>query len=209
MKLALTALLASTTIGGSAIAGDFETPAIPVAPLTVTDSTGPDWGGFYAGGMVSFDTGSIQTFDGSGNPSAAHDFEGSLYGIFAGYNFQHGSMVYGAELDYGAGDIGIAAFPERSIEYIFDAKARVGYVFGQAMVYGVAGLSAGHQASDGPDTLDFTGLNYGAGLEYKIGDHLFVGGEYLIRDVSGTFNTITNTGEINLQSMQLRVGWQF
>lgn len=78
-------------------------------------------------------------------------------------------------------------FPDRSIEYIFDVKARVGYTFGQAMVYGVAGFSSGHQASRGPVTLNASGINYGAGLEYKIGENLFVGAEYLVRGMSGTF----------------------
>lgn len=207
MKLILTSLFVITAIGGSAIAGSLEIPAVEQLVVEEPDSQG--WSGFYAGGMVSFDTGGLQTYTGGGTPGPAYEFDGSLYGVFGGYNFQSGSMIYGAELGYGTGDIGIASFPERSIEYIWDAKARVGYAFGQAMAYGVAGWSTGHQASGGSDTLDFTGLNYGAGLEYKLGDRYFVGAEYLVREMSGTYNTITNTGDIDLQSVKIRVGWQF
>jgi len=54
------------------------------------------------------------------------------------------------------------------------------------------------------------GFSYGAGVDYMVSDHLFVGAEYLMRNLSGArVNDPTRTMESSIQSAQLRVGWHF
>lgn len=188
-----------------------------------------DWSGFYTGGMYNFENGkqlpfSIwQIIDGEKQELFAGNItlkNKNTYGAFAGYNFQSGSFVYGAELAYTLGGAELEFGEENKFNYTADLKARVGYNFGSFLVYGVVGGSMSEmQISDvfmEKDKVQYTGFNYGAGLEYLFSKNAFIGAEYLVRDMSGTYDL----NEIFLepvgydfnyinQSVQIRVGWKF
>ena len=59
------------------------------AKSTGSDATSADWNGFYAGGQGGYADGSL-----TGVLNGIYQFdlftEGTLYGLFAGYNIQHG-----------------------------------------------------------------------------------------------------------------------
>ncbi|MBL4806178.1 MAG: hypothetical protein JKY31_02695 [Rhodobacteraceae bacterium] len=60
------------------------------------------------------------------------------------------------------------------------------------------------------ETYDVGGVSYGAGLDYLLGEHLFVGFEYLMRDMSGPRADDPNRiGHSAIQSAAVRVGWKF
>ncbi len=211
MKNVLLTTVASFAFAGAALAGS-PAPMAPVTPVVApaAASTGADWGGFYAGGLVSFDSGNLGYANPAGTaPFASYTYIPSTsYGGFAGYNIQHGNLVFGAEAAYNSGGVAYPGFPSEATTYAADLKGRVGFAAGNALIYGVLGYSftgwktlASYTAS---------GLSYGAGIDYMIGDHLFVGAEYLARDMRGLRGgTGPIEGHSQLQSGELRVGWRF
>ena len=191
MKTILATLLATTFIAGTAVA---ET----------------DWSGVYAGAAASSNSGNMD-YDNNGNVTAYAMSTSPLYGAFAGYNMQNGAMVYGVELAYSVGELSFDGYPDDFINSFFDAKVRVGYAAGQALIYAVAGGTAGQYIEEeDPYFIDFTGINYGVGVDYKINDKMFAGIEYLMRDVGGEYRDYPlERGDFQTQSIQARIGYKF
>lgn len=167
------------------------------------------WRGFYAGGIASLNYG--EQTDGVGDQPS--DTDGSMLGLFAGYNFQSGGLVYGAEAAYALGDISSAP-SEIGVEYssLFDVKARAGYSVGKALLYGVVGGSLGvADTVTGPsETISTAGMNYGLGVDYQVTERVFVGAEYLVRDLVGELESAADVNiETLFQSAQIRVGLRF
>lgn len=186
-------------------AGSPDTTVAYVAPVAPAAATITDWSGFYVGGMASFDSGTRE-YDDSGflyvlDPATA-------YGAFAGYNFQRGSFVYGGELAYSGAGITVGDFPDENYTFFADLKARAGYVLGDALIYGVVGASATSFAT----SFDYpsSGFSYGAGLDYLVTDSLFVGAEYLVRDMSGFRDDDSGIeARTVIESAQIRIGYKF
>ena len=200
--------ISSTALAGSSV-------PVSVAPVAVAApvAAATDWSGFYFGGLVSFDSG----------PTTAHtiststDFDpdeldpATNYGVFAGYNKQMGSFVLGGELAYSTGTYVGVAYPTTVWDYMADVKARAGYSLGRAMVYGVVGYSFSDLAT-GPIEYNATGISYGAGVDFMITDRIFLGAEYLSRDLKGV--NVANPGsdvriDGVIQSAAIRVGMNF
>lgn len=214
MKILTSILLASATFGGAAMAGNFDTPPLPV---TVIETPAPsNWGGLYLGGVYSLNSGTGDYFA-PASASLGNTLSGPLYGGFAGYNFQRGSLVFGGEIAYQVGAIAFdwpLGVNTAEITNLLDAKARAGFSAGKVLVYGVAGFTSGQyeETSGGPptDSVSFTGFSYGAGVEMKVGENMIVGLEYLNRELSGPYdNDPTGSVDLHLDSIQFRVGWQF
>jgi outer membrane immunogenic protein len=194
-------LLASIAAGaGSAAAADLAVKAPPpgLAPAYLSD-----WAGFYigingGGGWAS------TTFD--FNPVLNATTSGGLIGGHAGYNWQYGSVVAGLEVDFDGADIKktVLGLEEKTNE-LASARARVGYVFFPSLLaYGTAGAGWGHTT-----LTDVTGASIaanqfgwvaGAGLEYKLVDHVLLRAEYLHYDFGKTtfsdFDTVKETVDV-------------
>lgn len=214
MKTFTSILFASAAFGSAAMAGNFDTAPQPVVVVEAPAAT--DWGGFYLGGVYSLNSGTGDYFA-PFSSSLGNPLSGPLYGGYAGYNFQRGSLVFGGEIAYQVGGIAFDwPTPPSTAEVtqLLDAKARVGFAAGKILVYGVAGFTAGqYEESLGApltDSASLTGFSYGAGTEIKIGENMIVGLEYLNRELSGPYD-INPSGsvEFHLDSIQFRVGWQF
>ena len=145
--------------------------------------------------------------DGSPNgvtPTAGCDSDssGSIGGIRAGYDFQFGSFVVGAQAEYagvvGAEDTvtGYSTTPAtyvftRKLESLGTVKARVGYAFGPALIYGAGGVAMGKIdnrffSSNTANTFtpsqtddDAEGYQAGGGMEYMLAPNLSVTAEYM------------------------------
>ena len=212
MKTILLALAATTAITSTAIAGNpapVELPAIAPVAAAVTD-----WSGPYVGGLVSLNSGSMDYYD-DGEltvyPMNDSDF---MYGVFAGYQRQMGSFVVGGEVAYQMGEFSFPDYPEDHIDNFLDLKARLGFAAGSALIYATGGYTMGNYSENTGDvvdyTIDLTGFNVGAGVDFKIGERLFVGAEYLYRETSGVYNEDSDyEGDFQTQSIQIRAGLQF
>lgn len=176
-------LLASIVAGaGAAVAADLAVKAPPgIAPVYLSD-----WAGFYIGinggggwASTSFDL----------SPVDNAKLSGGLVGGHAGYNWQYGSVVAGLEADFDGADIkktdafGIA----QKTNELASARARLGYLFFPGLLaYGTAGAGWGHfsvsDAFRNSAAVNQFGWVAGAGLEYKLVEHVLLRAEYLHYD---------------------------
>ena len=196
--IGLLALIAASA--ESAVAADLEVKAPPrvAAPLNV-----PDWAGFYLGVHGGYGWGDT-SFDA---PRSFLDAKpkGGVFGAHVGYNWQYQSVVGGLEADFSGADIkqssvtsgtivvGALTFPESrtvKIDELASARGRLGYaLFPGILAYGTAGIAWGHSSADfsgGPVSTSGAVNNFGwaagAGLEYKLMEHLLLRAEYLHYD---------------------------
>jgi outer membrane immunogenic protein len=129
------------------------------------------------------------------------DAMGSFGGVRAGYDMQFGSFVAGVVADYGVGNqrdavTGFSTTPanytfSRKLESLAALRARLGYAWGPALIYGTGGVARGSlenrfstsnmantfTASVDDDEAD--GYQLGGGVEYRLAPNLSVTGEYL------------------------------
>ncbi|MCB1330563.1 MAG: porin family protein [Maritimibacter sp.] len=199
MKTLMTTTLAAVlAIGGTAaFAGNVvPAPADPyvaapvAAPVTVNDWTGPYFGALGGWSM--------------GDRTGVDDYDGLLYGGFAGYNYQFdNSVVIGAEVAATTGEQEWGLGGTRDATYI-DLKARLGYGMDRALVYASGGYSfANYSGGD-----EGAGFNVGAGVDFLVTDNIFVGAEYIYRDIEDTLVDPAAWDE-QLGTIQARVGITF
>ena len=210
----LFSLTAASILMATAAVAESPAPVVNVlTPIAAPAAAAIDWTGFYAGGMVSSDSG----------PTTAHTISTGInynpdeldpatnYGVFAGYNKQMGSFVLGGEFAYSTGTYVGVAYPATEFDYMADIKARAGFSLGRAFVYGVVGYSFSDFRTS-TDEYSATGMSAGAGLDFMVTDRVFVGAEYLTRDLHGVNQTIPNSlARIDgiIQSAAIRVGMKF
>lgn len=177
MKHTLLSAVIAGFVGSAAFAGSPD-PYVEVEPVympPIEVETGADWEGFYAGGMAGIQSGEIAPI--------ALQFDGTSYGGFAGYNFQSGKMVYGVEVAAQTGTVDLAP-PALDLNYMIDAKARVGYAAGDALFFASGGYTT--SSTDIFGGFDASGWNVGAGLDYAVTEKFFLGGEYTYRNLPNT-----------------------
>jgi len=150
------------------------------------------WTGFYAG--LNGDMG-LGRASGGGDTAFGNLF-GGLGGVTAGYNYQSGSLLVGAEADIAFGSVsgsGSPAFGATStgrIQGLGTARVRFGYVYDRAIIYltgGYAGASLHGDLNDTGGTPNLfvsqsqylSGWTLGAGAEFAVTPHVSVKGEYL------------------------------
>lgn len=201
----------SASAGGLAPA-EVEPAVVPAAapPVPVTD-----WSGFYGGLSYAQGRGSDTYFVNGFYDKGPLDLEGGVPGLFAGYNFQRGRLVFGGELAASFGKIeGVPpGYDEQDITALVDLKGRVGYATGRLMVYGALGYSYSQLTEDYLPSEDtwLEGFGYGLGVDYRIGSRFFVGMEYYRREATGPldyapFWEIRNG---SVETLSLRAGMRF
>jgi outer membrane immunogenic protein len=211
-------LLASVVAGaGSAVAADLPVKAPPPGVMPAYLS---DWAGFYIGinggggwGTTTFD---FSTLD-NAKPS------GGIFGGHAGYNWQYGSVVAGLEVDFDGADIkttdpfGL----EQKTDELASARARAGYLFFPSLLaYGTAGAGWGHTTltdTNGSLTgvpgfssaVSQFGWVAGAGLEYKLVDHVLLRAEYLHYDFGKTTFPGIDSVKETVDTVRGGLSWKF
>ena len=208
LKSTLLATTASVLIISPALAGNLA--VIDVAAAAITIPATNDWSGLYAGGLVSFDSGELQYLKGTSEGPIDSLGSTTSVGGFAGYNIQRGALVFGGEIAATNGGIALEDNSDYSYGPIIDLKARVGYSFGKVLAYGVAGMSFSTYDSNGSDQYASSGFAYGAGVDVMLGANMFVGAEYLMREIEGYGASNTLSGRRGfIDSAQILVGWNF
>jgi outer membrane immunogenic protein len=173
-------LLAATTPG---LAADLESP--PTRPPAAAVFS---WTGFYIGGHVGGGWSNVRGIDPTLPADGWSSIKGSgfLAGGQAGFNYQIGSVVLGAEGSYAwsgmkIGDGGpFAGGPGLTVvdrnDYVATAAGRVGYAFDRVLVFGKGGAAWTRDRLDANDgiggtasgSFNRTGWVAGAGLEYAL-----------------------------------------
>jgi outer membrane immunogenic protein len=178
-----------------------------VAPVYLSD-----WAGFYIGinggggwGHTTFDI----------LPVLNATTSGGVFGGHAGYNWQYGSVVGGVEVDFDGANIKktVLGVEEKTNE-LASARARLGYVFFPSLLaYGTAGAGWGHSSLTFPDGVSFNvdqfGWVAGAGLEYKLVDHVLLRAEYLHYDFGKTTINVVDNLKENVDVVRGGLSWKF
>lgn len=163
----------------------------PRAPYTVNQPLNAySWAGPYIGGNLGYEWGNV-----GNNPTKPSGFAG---GVQAGYNWQTGPWVFGAE-----GDIEATAAADTFAPWKFSnpwfgtLRGRAGYAISNVLFYGTGGLAFGELTgqtfgiSESHTTLGWTA---GLGAEVGLAPHWSAKIEYLYVDLSSSqFVTVTNT----------------
>jgi outer membrane immunogenic protein len=216
--------LSGLVAAGAASAADLPRRTAPVAPIPAPAIPIFTWSGFYVGLQAGYawgnnnrDFGTVTTvdLDGDGLADVAavdngffgndDDNDGFVGGAHAGYNFQFGSIVLGAEADIEATGIGGGrefAFVDRfgntytvnsgnDIDWQGSVRGRVGFAFDRALIYATGGLAFADFAGNGEtftgpfgtffgsrdDGVEW-GWTLGAGVEYAFTNNLTTRVEY-------------------------------
>lgn len=196
------ALTVAASLGASAsFAGGYVAPVVETAPVVapvVPVEADTDWTGFYAG--LQYGQGNAELSDGQGES----DYDG--YGLHAGYLFDFGKVIAGAELDYNKADL-----DEGDIDAdLWRLRGRVGYDMGRFQPY--ATLGAARVSADlAGDDVSETGITYGIGAEYLVTERFSVGAEYSRSDFSDVAEDETGISGIDLDTdlVQVRASYRF
>jgi outer membrane immunogenic protein len=144
----------AVALGGVASAADIYVP--PASPMTPITAPMPfSWAGHYVG------------LQGGGIWGGGAD--GGVAGVFGGWNWQSGSLVYGLDVNANW------AFSEG---FIGNIRGRLGHAFADRwLVYGTAGVAGTSFDSD----FD-VGYTVGGGVEYAAWDHANLRLDYSFTD---------------------------
>jgi outer membrane immunogenic protein len=186
----------------------FAAPAFAGGPITVEPdpiiaepapyvAPGLDWSGAYAGVQLGY-----ADIDSNGG---GLDGNGLLGGVHAGYRWDFGTVVAGAELDYDTADIDLGATAGNTLDNVARLKLMAGTELGRSLVYGTAGAARASATVGGADLSD-TGWFLGAGMDYAISDRMTVGGELLQHQ----FNDFDGSGvDLDATTVKAKVSLRF
>lgn len=218
MNMRLAAVAVATVVLGAGAASAADLPArMRAQPPVYTKAPPPmevaNWTGFYVGANVGFASARASS------DIMAVDTSQTLTGIIgggqAGYNWQMGPWVFGAEIDVQGssqdatwtGTIGGGAVSQAtSLPWFMTARGRVGYAFAPTwMVYVTGGGAWGEVKSvitavPGVVTWDETrgGWVIGAGIEGKINRQWSWKVEYLHVDLGSSSTVLFGVAPANL-----------
>lgn len=204
-------MLKSLIVG--AALGVLATPAF--AADMIAPAATYDWSGPYLGVQAGYGWGrdhihDSNRFDPSDSDYSDHfSMDGALGGVFAGYNFQHGNLVFGAEADAEISDVkgdNDWPFGDKSTAKISaqgSLRARLGYAFDNSLVYVTGGVAIGNIKTayfDGADVDSYSrtraGWTLGIGAEHAFTPNWIGRVEYRYTDF-GSVTDWTRTTDPN------------
>ena len=197
MKNFMIAAAVASFSASAAIAGGMAEPTMTVAPAAVAPMAMPvmsaDWTGFYAGGQIG--AGTVEESTETGTTSG----DVTSYGLQAGYLYDLGSFVVGAEGSYAKLDID----GSDTEDYVGRLGVIAGYDAGRFLPYLTAGY-ANLDLENAPDTFD--GYYYGAGVDFAVTSNIRVGVEYLEHKFDDVLDT---TDDLSANTTSLKVSYAF
>lgn len=190
--------VASLAATAMALAADLPPGNYYTAPAPLTASS---WAGPYLGANAGYQWGSV-----SNNPTHPSGLAG---GVEAGFNWQRGQFVYGAETDLqlsGADDTVVPT--EFSSPWFGTLRGRGGIAFTNVLVFGTAGLAYGDLRADTMNlTESHTGVGWvaGGGIEVGFTPRWSAKAEWLYLDLANRDYSLTGTSN-GLAANLLRFG---
>lgn len=210
-----TSLLALTAALGVNTASAADMPTKMYQPPAVVAE--PSWTGFYFGGSVGGAWDNLNETNGPGGIAASKlqsaDLSGTsvVVGVHAGYNWEFNRWVVGVEGDISGlpfrkariAPNATAGNVEASLSGLASLRGRIGYAFGQNLIYGTGGVGwIGENFLNVPGDLVSSRSHLvtpiqtvpvvGGGYEYKVTRNMTAGLEGLVFVNSGS-QTLTNS----------------
>ena len=188
--------VAASLAASASFAGGYVAPVVDTAPVVtpvVPVQAGPDWSGFYAG--LQYGQGNAELSDDD------LDSDYDAYGLHAGYLFDFGQVIAGAELDYNKADLDDVDGDAD----LWRLRGRVGYDMGRFQPYATLGAARISTDDDAGDISE-TGITYGLGAEYLVTEKFSVGAEYSRSDFS---DVIADGIDLDTDLVQVRASYRF
>jgi outer membrane immunogenic protein len=202
IRSAIVGLVSAVALISSAEAADIYVPG----PGGYKDGYVPTWAGFYAGINAGYgwaaETPTVGVTNNLGGSATAKalDATGAFGGVDLGYNWQRGNIVFGIEGDFEVSKIndhyrqlfGANFFDVRTnVDYFSTIRGRLGYSFGNILVYGTGGFAYGavhnrvfvNGVADAHKDATETGFAAGGGVEYSINPRWSLKAEYQYIDL--------------------------
>jgi outer membrane immunogenic protein len=203
MRTVLGAVLSLATIG-AAMTTQGRAADLPAQPYYYTAPaplSAYSWAGPYLGATIGYQWGEV-----SNNPTRPSGVAG---GAEAGYNWQRGAFVFGAETDIQLSGADDTFAPwQFSNPWFGTLRGRAGIAINNVLIFGTAGLAYGDIRADSynlSESHTSLGWTAGGGIEAGLTPHWSVKAEWLYLDLSD--RTFTVTGNNNgLASNLLRLG---
>jgi outer membrane immunogenic protein len=203
--LLISALLASVAPVAAYAADVVESP--PAAPEAVEEAVPAGWDGPYIGVMGGGEW--LRSHLDFGATDVHHTESGGLIGKFVGYNYQFSNdFVLGLEGDVSYNwNKSTKAGTDFGTDWQGSIRARAGYAFDNALLYGAAGWTVTRGYVDPPGASKghkaLNGYTLGLGVDYKFTDNWFARAEYRFND----FGSKTIKGvDFDPQQHQLLIG---
>lgn len=186
--------------------------ALALAPMAVSAQ---DWTGAYAGFAIG---GSDINAEVKPLENLPLEGDGGSTGIFAGYNYQMGNVVYGVEFDFDAtnyrvGEEVLGSEGAVLVESTARLKGRIGAPIGDnGLAYGVVGVVGASTNSVIPEAVpvvggfaveDGVGYLFGVGYDMKFGNNLLAGAEVLYHEFDD------DNLNVDVTTFRFRVGYTF
>jgi outer membrane immunogenic protein len=183
------------TAVAAAVAG---AQAVAAADMLPPEQYGPDWSGVYLGvgaGMIF--GGDFPVTDLSSDYDADNEF---VFGGFIGVNhqLQDSNVVIGAELAVQSGFDSDGGSPDHDyqVNFLADAKVKLGWAMDNVMPYVFGGFSAAHEEVGSSDyDYGLWGVNYGVGVDWMVSDNFSLGAELLGRSIQDPYNEDNSQGD--------------
>lgn len=201
-------ILAMTVATFAAAAGTAQAADLPRGPAPYYSAPAPagmyNWAGPYAGVNVGYQWGKVT--NSSIEPS------GIAGGIQAGYNWQSGQFVFGAETDLQISSADDTFAPYKfSNPWFGTLRARGGYAINNMLIFATLGLAYGNVTGEFgglEETKTQTGWTAGLGMEVGITSNWSAKVEYLYMDLGSRTYSITGVDN-GLHSSFLRLGLNY
>lgn len=195
------ALLGATPLFAGAIAAPVADP-FPVAPIPAP-APAYDWSGFSAGVQLGY--GDVE------NEDVGVDGDGALYGLRANYDYDFGSFVLGAGLQYDWADIELdtdAGVTAADVDTVLRAGVRAGFDSGRNLYYLTGGYAKVDLDLAGGGSDDSDGFYYGAGYEVFLTDTVTAGAEILKHEFDNFDGALSGT-DAEATTAALSVNFRF
>ena len=187
----------SLVIASSALAADFPAGNYYTAPAPIASG----WAGPYLGATAGYEWGTVDN-----NPTKPSGLAG---GVEAGFNWQHGQFVYGAETDINISGADDTFAPwQFSNPWFGTLRARGGIAFSNVLIFGTAGLAYGDLRVENSNlTESNTSLGWvaGGGIEVGFTPHWSAKAEWLYLDFADHNYSLTGASN-GLAANLLRMG---
>ena len=175
------------------------------APYTVNQPLNAySWAGPYLGGTLGYEWGTV-----ANNPTKPSGLAG---GLTAGYNWQTGPWVFGAE-----GDINLTGANDTFAPWKFSnpwfgtIRGRAGYAFNNILFYGTGGLAFGSLRAETfglSESHTTVGWTLGVGTEFGLAQNWSAKIEYLYVDLDSS-NFVITGAKNDYRSGVVRAGINF
>jgi outer membrane immunogenic protein len=202
MRTMVAAAFALGVIGAAATgAAAADLPPAPYYYSAPPVVAGFSWIGPYIGANIGYQWGEV-----SNNPTKP---SGAAGGVQAGFNWQHGSFVYGVESDIELSGAEDTFAPwQFSNPWFGTLRGRAGVAINNVLVYGTAGVAYGDlrvQTNNLSESKGDIGWVAGGGVEVGFTPHWSAKAEWLYIDLSDRSFALTGSSN-GLASNLLRLG---